>query len=109
MIRGEFDAIHKTIAKIEATEKVPLPDAPEAAPVDLEFLQRMASEGRESLPVQAGNQIIDLIIKEVLSRIESESKRVEVHIHGDVRDSNLLVGDKNQQRLGKTPNSKKKR
>ena len=74
MIRGEFDAIHKTIAKIEATEKVPLPNAPEAAPVDLTFLQRLASEGRDSLPVQVGNRIIDLIVKEVLGQIEKEGK-----------------------------------
>jgi len=74
MIRGEFDAIHKTIAKIEATEKVPLPNAPEADPVDLTFLQRLASEGRETLPVQVGNRIIDLIVKEVLSQIEKEGK-----------------------------------
>ncbi|MBI5839297.1 MAG: GTP-binding protein [Chloroflexi bacterium] len=95
-IRMEFDAIHKTIAKIEATEKVPLPNAPEAAPVDLEFLQRLASEGRESLPVQVGNQIIDLIVKEVLSRIEIENKHIEVHIHGDMKGSNLVVGDENK-------------
>ncbi len=74
MIRGEFDAIHKTIAKIEAVEKVPVPNAPEAAPVDLTFLQRMASEGRESLPVQVGNRIIDVIVKEVLGQIEKEGK-----------------------------------
>jgi len=105
MIRGEFEAIHQTIAKIEAVEKIPLPNAPEATPVDLEFLQRLASEGRESLPVQAGNQIIDLIVKEVLSRIETDSKRVEVHIHGDMKESNLVVGDKNKVKS----ESKKKR
>lgn len=96
VIRAEFDAIHKTIAKIEAIEKVPLPDAPEAAPIDLEFLQRLASEGRDSLPVQVGNQIIDLIVKEVLNRVETEGKRVEVHIHGDMKESNLIVGNDNQ-------------
>ena len=73
-IRMEFDAIHKTIAKIEAVEKVPLPNAPEAAPIDLTFLQQAASEGRESLPVQVGNRIIDLLVKEVLSRIDTEER-----------------------------------
>ena len=69
VIRAEFASIHKTIEKIEATEKVPLPNAPEAAPVDLSFLLRAASEGRESLPVQVGDRIIDLLVKELLSKI----------------------------------------
>lgn len=94
IIRAEFEKIHKTIAKIEAIEKVPIPDIPEMVPVDYEFLVRMAIEGRESLPVQAGNQIIDLIVKEVLNRIESHRK-TEIHIHGNVSDANLSIGDNN--------------
>jgi internalin A len=98
MIRGEFDAIHKTIAKIEATEKVPLPNAPEADPVDLTFLQRAASEGRESLPVQVGNRIIDLLVKEVLSQIEKEGKssssqfvvNVQGNVYGSIGNSNTV-------------------
>jgi len=97
-IRLEFDAIHKTIAKIEATEKVPLPDAPEADPVDLTFLQRLASEGRESLPVQVGNRIIDLIVKEVLAQIEKEGKsspsqyvvNVQGNVYGSIGDGNTV-------------------
>jgi internalin A len=105
IIRGEFDAIHNTIAKIEATEKVPLPNTPEATPVDYEFLLRLAKEGRELLPVQAGGQIVDLIVKEVLSRIETDTRKTEIHIHGNVENSNLLVGDKNR---ADNTNTKKK-
>ncbi len=98
MIRGGFDAIHKTIAKIEVTEKVPLPNAPEAAPVDLTFLQRAASEGRESLPVQVGNRIIDLIVKEVLGQIEKEGKsspsqfvvNVQGNVYGSIGNDNTV-------------------
>lgn len=97
-IRMEFSAIHKTIAKIEATEKVPLPNAPEAAPVDLTFLQRAASEGRESLPVQVGNRIIDLIVKEVLGQIEKEGKsspsqfviNVQGNVYGSIGNDNTV-------------------
>lgn len=95
-IRMEFDAIHRTIAKIEATEKIPIPNVPEATPVDYEFLLRLEKDGRESLPVQAGSQIVDLIVKEVLSRIETATRKTEIHIHGNVENSNLLVGDKNR-------------
>jgi internalin A len=96
VIRGEFDAIHKTIAKIEVTEKVPLPDLPEAAPVDLTFLQKLVSSGRDSLTVQAGNQIVDLLVKELLGRIERDGNRLELHIHGNVDSSNIIIGNANK-------------
>lgn len=106
MIRMEFSAIHKTIAKIEATEKVPLPNSPEATPVDLTFLQRAASEGRESLPVQVGNRIIDLLVKEVLNQIEKEGGKgslqnyvinVQGNFYGSVGDKNIV--NFNQQKF----------
>ncbi|MBI3169908.1 MAG: GTP-binding protein [Chloroflexi bacterium] len=107
MIRGEFDAIHKTITKIEAVEKVPLPDAPEATPIDLEFLQRLASDGRESLPVQVGNRIIDLVVKEVLNKIQVDGKRnITINIGGDV-EGNIIAGDDNE--ATNSPRLKKKR
>jgi len=109
MIRGEFDAIHRTIAKIEVTEMVPLPNAPEAAPVDLAFLQKLASEGRESLPVQSGNQIIDLIVKEVLSRIETDGRRnITINVGGDV-GGNLIAGDDNEASINKSRSEKKRK
>lgn len=108
VIRAEFAAIHKTIAKIEAIEKVPLPDAPEAPPIDYEFLLRLEREGRESLPVQAGNQIIDLIVKEVLNKIETQRK-TEIHIHGNVSDSNLNVGGHNQLDINSQKKPRKKK
>ncbi|MCL4529771.1 MAG: hypothetical protein M1282_10190 [Chloroflexi bacterium] len=52
----------------------------------------MASEGRESLPVQAGNQIIDLIVKEVLSCIETTRIRtgdISIDIGRGVNDSTV--------------------
>lgn len=87
---------------------MPLPDSPDAPPIDYEFLLRLEKEGRESLPVQAGNQIIDLIVKEVLSRIETNPK-TEIHIHGNVSDANLNVGDHNQLEISnkKAPRKKK--
>ena len=52
----------------------------------------MESEGRESLPVQAGNQIIDLIVKEVLSCIETPRIRTgneSIDIGRGVNDSTV--------------------
>lgn len=98
MIRGEFDAIHKTIAKIEVTEKVPLSEAPEADPVSLTFLQQLAVEGRDKFVVQAGTRIVELIVKEVLSQIEKEGKsspsqfvvNVQGNVYGSIGNSNTV-------------------
>ena len=68
-IRMEFDAIHKTITKIEAMEKVPLPSHPEVAPVDYEFLLRLERDSRLTFPVQAGNDIVDVDVRELLDGI----------------------------------------
>jgi hypothetical protein len=74
-IRMEFDAIHKTIAKIQATEKVPFPSQPQVPPVDYEFLLRLEHEGRSTFPIQAGNEIIDIDVKQLLDGIDPPDQR----------------------------------
>jgi internalin A len=75
-IRMEFDSIHKTIAKIEATEKVPLPSQPGVAPIDYEFLLRLERDNRSAFPVQAGNDIIDVDVKELLDGVRPSKTQV---------------------------------
>ena len=91
------------------TEKVPIPNAPEAVPVDLAFLQQAANEGRESLPVQVGGHIIDLIVKEVLSRIETEHKSSSGNITniivGKSVEGNIIVGNENKAKMSKRKRS----
>jgi len=105
VLQAEFAAIHKTIAKIEAIEKLPLPDAPEATPIDPAFLQKLASEGRESLPVQVGNQIIDLLVREVLSRIETGRT---IRVNGNIANSTIIPGDENKSEQDLKPARKRK-
>ena len=90
-IRMEFDAIHKTIAKIEATEKVPLPSQPGVAPVDYEFLLRLERDNRPSFPVQAGNDIIDVDVKELLDGVRpSKNQAVKVFISYGHEDKSFV-------------------
>jgi internalin A len=96
-IRMEFSAIHKTIAKIEATEKVPLPSHPQVAPVDYEFLLRLERDNRPTFPVQAGNDIIDVDVKELLDGVRpSKNQAVKVFIsyaHKDKSFAKKLAGE----------------
>jgi len=84
-IRMEFSAIHKTIAKIETKEKIPLPSHPQAAPIDYEFLLRLARDYRETFPVQLGDEIIDIKVRELLDGVTTENDRRALEEHHSIR------------------------
>ncbi len=74
-IRTEFEAIHKTIVKIEATEKVPIPGYPNVEPLNFAFLLQAEREGRATLPAMAGDRLVDVNVREVLNGVSPESAR----------------------------------
>jgi len=96
-IRMEFDAIHKTIAKIEAMEKVPLPYYPNAVPIDYAFLLQLEREGRESFPVSIDGKIVDVNVRELLNGIRpSKTQGTKVFIsyaHQDKTFARKLAGE----------------
>lgn len=96
-IRMEFDAIHKTIAKIEATEKVPLPNYPKADPVDYAFLLQLERDSREAFPVSIDGKIVDINVRELLNGIRpSKNQAVKVFIsygHDDKKFVQKLAGE----------------
>jgi len=67
VIRAEFDAIHKTIIKIEATEKVPVPEHPETEPIPFTMLLQAEREGRSTIPVMSDGRLIDVNVRELLN------------------------------------------
>ncbi|MEW5940748.1 MAG: COR domain-containing protein, partial [Chloroflexota bacterium] len=74
-IRGQFDAIHKTISKLEVKEMVPVPDHPEAEPVDYDLLLQMDHNNVEQYPVLSGGRMIVVNVKEMLSGVAREMDR----------------------------------
>lgn len=100
-IRMEFDAIHKTIAKIEATEKVPLPNYPNADPVDYAFLLQLERGARETFPVSIDGKIADINVRELLNGIRpSKTQAVKVFIsyaHKDKAFAKKLAGELESQ------------
>jgi hypothetical protein len=96
-IRMEFDAIHKTIAKIEATEKVPLPNYPKADPVDHAFLLQLERDSRDSFPTSIDGKIVDINVRELLNGIRpSKNQAVKVFIsyaHKDKSFAKKLAGE----------------
>jgi hypothetical protein len=58
-------------------------------------------EGYQTCRVKDGNQLITVNVRQILSGIETESSRraersIQIHIHGNVESSNLIVGDDNK-------------
>ncbi len=78
VIRAEFNSIHKTIIKINAKEKVPLPNQPEVEPIDYEYLLHLEREGRKTVPILIHQKLIDVNIQQLLDGISISNLRQEI-------------------------------
>ncbi|NVM57894.1 MAG: hypothetical protein HWN51_07230, partial [Desulfobacterales bacterium] len=72
IIRAEFDAIHRTISRIEAAEKVPLPRNPEIV-VDYKHLLNLEALGEESFIPEGLTERVN--VKQLLDGVVSEQER----------------------------------
>ena len=100
-IRGQFDAIHKTISKLEVKEMVPVPNHPEAEPVDYDLLLQMDHNSVEVYPVLSNGKMIVVNVKEMLNGVARELDRqrnnvTNFYIGGDVKDSTIIAGNENE-------------
>ena len=102
-IRYQLDEIHGSIKGLDAQKRVPIPNAPNAEPLEYEYLLMLEREGDETCRVKDGSRLVTVNVRQILSAIESESQRKEsgnrvtnIYISGDVKDSNILAGDENE-------------
>ncbi|MCH8294081.1 leucine-rich repeat domain-containing protein, partial [Candidatus Poribacteria bacterium] len=72
-IREHFDTIHSTIAKMQAVEKVPVPDAPDVV-VDYKHLLDLEAQGIENFPPE-GLRGETVNVKEMLDGVTSLQDR----------------------------------
>ncbi len=98
-IRGQFDAIHKTISKLEVKEMVPVPGHPEAEPVDYDLLLQMDHNNVEVYPVLSNGKMIIVKVREMLNGVVRQEDRqrgnvTNVYIGGNL-DGNMIIGDDN--------------
>lgn len=75
-IRMDFDAIHKTLAKIEATEKVPHPVYPELV-FDYSELIEFEGQGVDEIPKKVGSQVMMCNVHELLDGVRLSKTRVK--------------------------------
>ena len=73
MIRGAFQGIHKTIAKIEASAKVPHPNHPNLI-LDFDELLEFERKGVIEFPRKVNDQVVHCNVESLLAGIEFKSK-----------------------------------
>jgi len=76
-IRYELGEIHNSIKGLNPQQRVPVPEAPNAEPLDYDYLLQLERDGFDELPVKAGNRLVKVNVKKLLSGVESESQRRE--------------------------------
>ena len=101
-IRYQLDEIHNTIKGLNPQKRIPIPEAPNAEPLDYDYLLQLEREGIDQLPVKDGNRLVKVNVRKLLSAVESEAKRKEtasnitnVYVAGDVKGSNIVIGNEN--------------
>ncbi|MBL8063296.1 MAG: hypothetical protein JNK32_09775, partial [Anaerolineales bacterium] len=102
-IRFQLDEIHGSIKGLDAQKRVPIPEAPEAEPLDYDYLLQLERDGFEEHPVKNGNRLVKVNVRKLLSGVVSEAERHQVggniinniYIGGDV-SGNVIAGDDNE-------------
>ena len=101
-IRYQLDEIHNSIKGLNPQKMVPIPNAPNAEPIEYDYLLMLEREGQETHLVKDGSRLVKVNVREILSAIENESQRKEIggnvtniYIGGNVQGSNIISGDNN--------------
>ena len=74
-IRTHLDDIHNSIKGLNPEKFVPVPGAEKAKPLPYSYLLMLEAKGIEILPVQDGDRLVEVNIRQVLSGVESEAQR----------------------------------
>ncbi|MBE0670045.1 MAG: GTP-binding protein [Anaerolineales bacterium] len=102
-IRYQLDEIHGSIKGLDAQKRVPIPEAPNAEPLDYDYLLQLERDGFEELPVKDGNRLVKINVRKLLSGVVSETERRQsagnttiINIGGDVKGGTIIAGDENE-------------
>ena len=103
-IRYQLDEIHGSIKGLEPQKRVPIPEAPNADPLDYDYLLQLERDGElEVLPVKDGSRLVKVNVRKMLSGVISETERrqsagntTNIYIGGDVKGGTIIAGDENE-------------
>jgi len=102
-IRYQLDEIHGSIKGLDAQKRVPIPEAPNADPLDYDYLLQLERDGFDELPVKNGDRLVKVNVRKLLSGVVSETERrqsagssTNIYIGGDVKGGTIIAGDENE-------------
>jgi len=70
-----LDEIHGSIKGLNAQKRVPIPEAPNAEPLDYDYLLQLEQDGFEEHPLKNGNRLVKINVKKLLSGVVSQTER----------------------------------
>jgi len=96
-IRYELGEIHNSIKGLNPQQRVPVPNAPLAEPLKYDYLLKLERSGQEFLPVENGNDLVTVNVRQMLSAIETEAQRKEqqgnvINNYYTASDGGIVVG-----------------
>jgi internalin A len=74
-IRYQLDEIHNSIKGLDPEKFVPVPRAIYAKPLKYEYLLKLERVGEETLLVEDGDELREIVISQVLNGVENEYQR----------------------------------
>ncbi|MBI3174981.1 MAG: GTP-binding protein [Chloroflexi bacterium] len=101
-IRYQLDEIHNSIKGLNPEKRVPIPEAPNAGPLEYDYLLQLERDGFYELPVKDGNRLVKVDVRKLLSGVVSEAERrqsagntTNIYIGGSVSGT-IIAGDDNE-------------
>lgn len=101
-IRYQLGEIHNSIKGLEPQKRVPIPEAPNAEPLDYDYLLQLERDGFTEHPVKDGNRLFKVDVRKLLSGVESEAQRKQnvgnitnIYVNGEVSGT-LIAGNENE-------------
>ncbi|MFZ5911655.1 MAG: COR domain-containing protein [Chloroflexota bacterium] len=91
-IRYQLDEIHASIKGLNPEKRVPIPEAPNAEPLEYEYLLMLERAGDETCRVKDGNRLVTVNVRQVLSAIEHETERKERGMT-NITIGNITIGE----------------
>ena len=93
---------------------MPIPEAPNAEPLEYDYLLQLERDGFDELPVKDGNRLVKVDVRKLLGGIESELQRKEsaasitnIYVGGNVSGGNIIAGSENEANINSTKAKKK--
>ena len=97
------EEIHNSIKGLNPQKRVPSSEAPNAEPLDYDYLLQLERDGFDELPVKNDDRLVKVNVRKLPSGVVREAERrqstgntTNIYIGGDVKGGTIIAGDENE-------------